>query len=198
MNLTKVFETVFPKANPEYSNIIETVLRKYNIFDYDNTLCFLAQCGHESMRFTKFEENLNYSANALIRVFPKYFNSNNVNLYARKPQKIANRVYANRIGNGNEASGDGWKYHGRGAIQITGKANYQACGEFLGIDLITSPELLLESEKCIESAVWFWKANNLEKYSHNHDIKGLTKRINGGYNGLDDRLMLYNQIRNIL
>jgi putative chitinase len=153
-------------------------------------LChFLAQIIHESGHFKYKSENLNYSAKALRSVFGKYFKTDAVaNEYARKPEKIANRVYANRMGNGDEASGDGWKYRGRGLIQLTGKCNYDACGKAIGLDLLGNPDLLTESaEASVLAACWFWNKNGLNQFADKDDITTITKRINGGTNGLEDR-----------
>lgn len=189
------FNKLFPKnKTPElWVDIINAKLKKYELNrDYKNVAMFLAQCGHESMGFTVFKENLNYSADALLRVFPKYFKTKReAEMYARQPQKIANRVYANRMGNGDEASGDGWKYIGRSAIQCTGKHNYSACSEWLFGDnrvLLDNPDLLLIPEYAIECACWFWLKSNL---SNVFDIKKATKIVNGGFNGLDDRNRIY-------
>lgn len=153
-------------------------------------LChFLAQIIHESGHFKYKSENLNYSAKALRSVFGKYFKTDAIaNEYARKPEKIANRVYANRMGNGDEASGDGWKYRGRGLIQLTGKCNYDACGKAIGLDLLCNPDLLTESaEASVLAACWFWNKNNLNQLADKDDVVTITKRINGGTNGLEDR-----------
>lgn len=153
-------------------------------------LChFLAQIIHESGHFKYKSENLNYSAKALRSVFGKYFKTDAIaNEYARKPEKIANRVYANRMGNGDEASGDGWKYRGRGLIQLTGKCNYDACGKAIGLDLLGNPDLLTESaEASVLAACWFWNKNGLNQFADKDDITTITKRINGGTNGLEDR-----------
>ena len=174
---------------PEYQ--INTKLR----------LChFLAQIIHESGHLKYNQENLNYSAKALRSVFGKYFPTDALaEQYARKPEKIANRVYANRMGNGDEASGDGWKYKGAGLIQLTGKTNYTKCSEFLGIDLVNDPSLVYNSpEICVKTACWYWSVNNLNKYADVDDIKTITKRINGGYNGLDDRTKILNTAKKVL
>lgn len=160
---------------------------------------FLAQCAHESATFKAVKENLNYSATALRKVFGKYFPTDElVAEYARQPEKIANRVYANRMGNGDEASGDGWKYRGRGLIQLTGKNNYTACGNALFINLIDGPEWLETPQGAVQSALWFWNENNLNTYADAEDIRGMTKRINGGYHGLDDRIQKYNKAKSVL
>jgi putative chitinase len=149
---------------------------------------FIAQLAHESSELRTLQENLNYSANGLMRTFPKYFNAATAGEYARQPRRIANRVYANRMGNGNEASGDGWKHRGMGPIQLTGKDNHGRCGDALGLDLRNNPELLLEPEVGARAAAWFWSSNGLNELADRGDFRLITKRINGGYNGLEDRL----------
>jgi len=155
---------------------------------------FFAQCAHETALFTQFEENINYSADALLKVFPKYFkDAAQAKAYAKNPQKIANRVYANRMGNGDELSGDGWRYRGRGAIQLTGKANYDAffkhvgkTGQWLANDVSTL--------HAFTSAMFFFEKNNLwsvaEQTPNADTATKLCKAINGGYNGLPDRIEL--------
>lgn len=155
----------------------------------------IAQCSHESAGFTRIEENLNYSANRLLQIFPKYFTQDNVNDYAMNPELIANKVYANRMGNEDEDSGDGFKYCGRGYLQITGKNNYTNCGMAMGVDLINSPKLLCQPQYAIESALWFFKCNLL---INNLDIEKVTKKINGGLNGLAEREKLFNEYKKIL
>ena len=156
---------------------------------------FFAQIHHES-NLKPVEENLNYSAEALRRVFKDYFpNDTMANFYARKPEKIANRVYADRMGNGNEASGDGWKFRGRGFIQITGKNNYILLSKDTRIDYLNNPELLLNEADSMISALWYWTKNNLNTYADQDDIRAVTKRINGGYNGLAHRILLLEQYK---
>jgi putative chitinase len=160
---------------------------------------FIAQCGHESAHFKLVRENLNYSADGLRRVFPKYFPTLDLATeYARKPEKIANRVYAGRMGNGPEASGDGWKYRGRGFIQLTGKANYTQCGKDLGLDLVGKPEMVEGTKAAVATAIWYWQKNNLNKFADADDIKGMTKAINGGYHGLDERTRYYTEAKKVL
>lgn len=155
---------------------------------------FFAQTAHESGNFKAFSENLNYSAQGLRGIFGKYFPTQAMaDAYARKPEKIANRVYANRMGNGDEASGDGWKYRGRGALQLTGKSNYQAFSDYVNRpDVMTNPDLV-SGELCFESALWFFDRNKLwsicDQGITDAAILALTKRINGGTHGLDDRKM---------
>jgi len=153
---------------------------------------FFAQTAHESGGFKAFSENLNYSAKGLRGVFRKYFPTDALaNAYARQPQKIANRVYANRMGNGPESSGDGWKFRGRGALQLTGHDNYQAFANYVNRpDVMTNPDLVA-GELCFESALWFFDRNKLwgicDQGINDGAILALTKRINGGTHGLDDR-----------
>lgn len=161
---------------------------------------FLSQTAHESGEFKRFVENLNYSEESLKKIFSKYFPGNLAKSYARNPQKIANRVYANRMGNGSEESGDGWKYRGRGAIQVTFKNNYKALGNYLGVDLINNPDLVT-SKYILTSAAWFFKENDLfslcEDATKDTVIK-LTQRINGGQNGIEHRWSLFNKFYKIL
>ena len=154
---------------------------------------FFGQCNHETGNFKAFSENLNYSDKGLNGIFKKYFPTiASTAGYARKPEKIANKVYANRVGNGNEASGDGYKYRGRGAIQLTGKANYQAFATHIGRpDVMTNPDIV-STELAFESALFFFEKNNLwaicDKGLNNDVITSVTKKVNGGTNGLDDRI----------
>ena len=153
---------------------------------------FFAQTAHESGNFKAFSENLNYGAKGLRGIFGKYFPTDALAAaYERKPEKIANRVYANRMGNGDEASGDGWKYRGRGALQLTGKSNYQAFANYVNRpDVMTNPDLV-SGDLCFESALWFFDKNKLwsicDQGINDAAILALTKRINGGTHGLDDR-----------
>jgi len=147
---------------------------------------FMAQIEHES-GLKPISENLNYSAQGLMQTFSKYFNTSESLSYARKPEKIANRVYANRMGNGNEASGEGWKYRGRGFLQITGKINYHQLANDTDLDCLKNPDLLLEETNAMISALWFWNKSNLNALADKDDLKGITRKINGGYNGLEHR-----------
>jgi putative chitinase len=153
---------------------------------------FFAQTAHESGNFKFFSENLNYRASGLTRIFKKYFPSpEKALLYERKPEKIANLVYASRMGNGDEASGDGWKFRGRGALQLTGKSNYKAFADYLKRPEIMENPDLVEDELAFESAIFFFDKNKLwgicDRGVNKDTILALTKRINGGTNGLDDR-----------
>ncbi len=151
---------------------------------------FVAQVSHESARLTQIEENLDYSAAALLDVFEEHFMPSQAQRYARKPEAIANRVYADRMGNRDEASGDGWMYRGRGLIQITGKDNYRACGEGIGLPLVLKPEMLLLKSNAAMSAAWYWSAHGCNELADRGDFSGITRAINGGLNGEADRLAL--------
>ena len=152
---------------------------------------FFAQTAHESGNFKAFSENLNYSADGLTKIFGKYFDAAAAAKAARNPENIANRVYANRMGNGNEASGDGWKYRGRGALQLTGKDNYKAFADYLKKPEIMDNPDLVATEYSFESAIFFFEKNKLwaicDQGVGDAAITALTKRINGGTHGLDDR-----------
>lgn len=160
---------------------------------------FLAQVAHESGNLNVFSENLNYSAEGLQKVFKKYFPDSALAWkYARQPQAIANRVYANRMGNGPESSGDGWKYRGAGLIQLTGRNNQEAFAKATGKPLEGIGDYLRSSEGAVHSAVWFWSVNGLNKLADANDLYAITKRINGGYNGLQDRAMKFEKMIKIL
>lgn len=159
---------------------------------------FLAQVFHESGNLRYCEENLNYSADGLLKTFPKYFKSRaEATAFARKPEKIANRVYGGRMGNGPEASGDGWRFRGRGLIGTTGRSNYQqyADSEFCVGDLMADPGLLAKAPGNVKSALFFWWKNNCNKWADADDCDGLTRRINGGTNGLANRKFLLRRFR---
>lgn len=160
---------------------------------------FIAQCAHESGSFCHAAENLNYKAAGLMKIFHKYFPDDiHATLYEHQPEKIANRVYASRMGNGDEASGDGYKYRGRGFIQLTGKDNYTKCGHAIGKDLNTDPDYLTTPEGALKSALWFWNAHNLSPLADSDDILHMTKKINGGTIGLEERTALYNKAKTVL
>lgn len=177
---------------------INAVIVKAELNTRQRLAMFIAQVGHESANLTAVRENLNYGAAGLLSTFGKYFDKTSAAKYERKPQAIASRVYANRMGNGDEASGEGWKYRGRGLIQVTGKNNYTACGLFLGLDLVNQPELLETNLNAALSAGWFWSANGLNAFADRQDVEGATRRINGGLNGLSHRQSLYTKALNLL
>lgn len=185
---------MIPK-NPYLDNwykAISEILPEYQINTPKRVAAFLAQCAHESGGFIFLKENLNYKAPSLRKVFPKYFTDDaTAAAYANKPEKIANRVYANRMGNGDEASGDGWRYCGRGLIQLTGKDNYTFFAASLDIPVQEAAEYLQTFEGAVQSACFFWEQNNLNQWADKGDILTLTKRINGGTIGLEDRQKHY-------
>lgn len=173
----------------------KTLLGKYGIDTNIRLAHFFAQLDHES-GLKPISENLNYSKKGLLLTFKKYFTELEALMYERKPEKIANRVYANRMGNGNEASGDGWRYRGRGFIQLTGKDNYIKLSKIVGVDFINNPEALLLEPSAMVSACVFWNENSLNKLADLDDIQGITKRINGGFNGLEHRKQLLLKYKN--
>ena len=187
--LSKIYENY---KNMELANKYKSLLNSYYVNTPLRLAHFFAQIEHES-GLKPISENLNYSAKGLLSTFSKYFNANTANLNARKPENIANIVYANRMGN--NAVNDGWKYRGRGFIQITGKNNYLLLSKDTRIDYLNNPDLLLNEADSMISALWYWNKNKLNAYADKDDIKGLTKRINGGYNGLDHRTKLLNKYK---
>lgn len=173
----------------------------YNITTKPRVAMFLAQTGHESANWNLLEENLYYSAAGLLKVFPKYYKTQAAaNADAKKPQQIANKVYANRMGNGDSASGDGYRFRGRGILQVTGKSNYAACSNALYGDdrLLTKPELLVSQDGALGSACWYWNSRKLNAASDKGDVIAATKLINGGTNGLEDRKARYDRIMRLI
>jgi putative chitinase len=179
------------------------VFPTYDINTPQRVAAFLAQCGHESGGWTVFEENLNYSAKGLNGIFKKYFpTEESAKPYERKPEMIANKVYGGRMGNGPESSGDGWLYRGRGPIQLTGKDNYRAFAKEMFEDwenLFQNPDwVTADKDFALMSAIWFWNKNKLNKEADAGDIKTMTRKINGGYIGLEDRIKHYNEAIHLL
>jgi putative chitinase len=175
------------------------ILPEYEINTKERVAAFIAQCAHESGGFKFLKENLNYKAPSLRKVFPKYFPDDAIAAeYANKQEKIANRVYASRMGNGDEASGDGWRYCGRGLIQLTGKNNYTFFAASLDMKVEDVPEYLGTFEGAVQSACFFWEQNNLNQWADKGDILTLTKRINGGTIGLDDRIKHFEHAKHVL
>jgi putative chitinase len=178
---------------------LSKMLPKYEINTVNRVAGFLAQCGHESADFTVLKENLNYGAKGLRATFPKYFATDAVAAqYERQPEKIANHIYANRMGNGAEATGDGYKYRGRGAIQLTGHDNYAAFAKSINKTLDETVTYCETMDGAIESACWFWKKNNVNATCDANDIVAMTKKINGGTIGLDERKSHYEKAKGIL
>lgn len=178
---------------------LERCLPDYDINTPQRVAAFIAQCAHESGSFKFLRENLNYRAESLVKVWPRHFPTLEVaRQYARNPEKIANKAYAGRMGNGDEASGDGWRFIGRGLIQLTGRSNYQAFADSIETDINDIPEYLQTFEGAVQSACWFWESNGLNRWADAGDIKELTRRINGGFIGLEDRIKHYNHALHVL
>ena len=176
--------------------VLNTAMSRYQIVGLKRVAAFIAQVGHESGQLTRLVENLNYSADALRMTWPSRFNAELASTAARKPEQIANIAYGNRMGN--TAAGDGWKYRGRGLIQITGKKNYGTCGEALGLDLIAQPELLEKPQHACISAAWFWATSGLNTLADLGAFDTITQRINGGQNGAADRQAQYAKALKVL
>jgi len=195
---------ILPYAKEEniirFAPSLNRELPKFQIITPLRVAHFIAQIAVESASLNATSENLNYSASALRRVFGKYFPSDELaEQYARQPEKIANRVYANRMGNGDETSGEGWKYRGRGLIQLTGKANYIACGKGIGKSLDTNPDSVSsDADIAVQSCCWYWNSRKLNQYADQDDIKRITKLINGGYHGLDQRQTFLDKAKQVL
>ena len=185
------FEEIIGK-NPNAADWFEAlcqILPDYDIDTVPRVAAFLAQTAHESGGYRAIKENLNYKAESLCRVWPRYFpNVDIARQYAQQPERIANRAYGGRMGNGPEETGDGFRYCGRGLIQLTGKNNYTFFAGSLNISVEEAAEYLATFEGAAQSACWFWEQNNLNKFADANDVKGLTRAINGGYIGLEDRI----------
>ena len=175
------------------------LLPEYEIHTLNRVAAFLAQTAHESGNYKALKENLNYKAESLCKVWPRYFpDMATAKAYEKQPEKIANRAYGNRMGFGDEASGVGFRYCGRGLIQLTGKQNYTAFAESISTPVEEIPEFLSTFEGAVQSACWFWESNNLNQWADTGDMLTLTKRINGGTLGLDDRIKHYNHALHVL
>jgi putative chitinase len=182
-------------------NELGDVMKQFGITNSFRLTHFLAQVAHESGNFRWVRENLNYSAEGLLKVFPKYFDKNTAPLYARKPEQIANIVYESRMGNGNRLTGDGWRFRGRGYIMITGKTNYKAFGDFIGVNLLDNPDLIA-TKYPLTSAAWFFDKRKLWSICDQgvdiETIKRISILINGGVNGMRDRVSKTNVFTSIL
>jgi len=197
MSLIKLQEKIGVKADGSFGPKTLKAAAKYFNMTPERAAHFFGQTSHETGGFTVFIENLNYSATGLLKTFSKYFNTKTASLYARQPVKIASKVYANRMGNGDEASLDGWKFRGRGALQTTGKNNYLEFSQYIkNPEILTNPDLVF-SDYAFEAAIFFFERNKLwviaDKGVSNQTILALTKKINGGTNGLKDRISLTNR-----
>ncbi len=197
-------QQLIPK-NPyvkQWHNALSQLLPDYEINTAERIAAFVAQCAHESGGFTALKENLNYKAATLRKIFPKYFPDDATAAhYASLPNKqeaIANKVYANRMGNGSEESGDGYRFCGRGLIQLTGRDNYSWFAASLNITVEEASEYLQTFEGAAQSACWFWETNSLNRWADAGDILTLTKKINGGTIGLEDRKKHYEHALHVL
>jgi putative chitinase len=186
----------------QWCNALNEILPDYGIDTPQRVSAFIAQCAHESGNFRALKENLNYRPETLRKLFSKYFPTDDLaRAYASMPNKqeaIANRIYASRMGNGDEQSGDGFRYCGRGLIQLTGKDNYTFFAGSLDIPVEEAAEYLQTFEGAVQSACWFWETNNLNQWADKDDILTLTKRINGGTIGLEDRKKHYEHAKHVL
>ena len=175
--------------NPDLAGPLNETFERFNISTVRQQAAFLGQCGHECGNFKVFEENLNYRAETLMKLWPKRFPTLEfAKQYERNPRKIANSVYSNRMGNRDEASGDGWRFRGSGALQLTGHSNFYHAGKALGVDFVMEPELVRTPKYALLTAGWFWSTHGCNALAENADWVGLTKKINGGTIGLDDRV----------
>ena len=192
---------ILPNAGAQagvFVPVLNTAMNAYQIVGTQRVAAFLAQVGHESGQLRSVVENLNYGAQALIATWPSRFTQALAAQVARQPEQIANIAYASRMGNGDASSGDGWAFRGRGLIQITGRANYQACGDALGVDLIGNPDLLAQPQYAALSAAWYWATNGLNTLADAGSFDSITQRINGGQNGAADRPALYATAQQVL
>lgn len=192
------FNKAITVPNPQkWFDAINANLPLYQINTKLRVAAWIAQTGHESLGYAWISENLNYTAIQLQEVFPYYFPDSDIaNNYAHQPEKIANKVYANRMGNGAESSGDGWKYRGRGLIQLTGRSNYSKCSASLYGDaniLLNDPDILISSDGAVRSACYFWNSHSLNSLADQSDMNQITQIINGGTNGSADRIARYNR-----
>lgn len=201
MEITKEQLAQLIPGNPyidHWYDALSKLLPDYEINTPNRIAAFIAQCAHESANFTALHENLNYTAASLTRVWPSRFPANIAEQYAHKPEAIANRAYSSRMGNGDESSGDGWRYCGRGLIQLTGKDNYTAFADSIGITPEEVSDYVQTFEGAAQSACWFWESNNLNQYADSGDIETMTKRINGGTLGLEERKKHYEHAKHVL
>ena len=198
----EIIKSCFPHSK---SSIVKAIIdnadelsNQYEINSELRWAHFLAQTGHESGGFTTLEENLNYRAETLSTIFPKYFKDEDLDDYAHQPSKIANHVYANRMGNGDEDSGEGYKFRGRGLIQLTGKSNYSSMAKDLGVDLDDLVVHLGTPDGAVESAAWFWQKNGINKFADDDNVTAVTKKVNGGTIGLPERQKNTDKLKELL
>ena len=179
--------------DPSLADAFNETFERFNISTPAQQASWIGQCGHECGNFRIMEENLNYRAATLLKLFPQTpkrqwgFTPESAAAYEKQPQKIANRIYGNRMGNRDEASGDGWRFRGSGFLQLTGMSNFYHASQALGVDFIMQPELVRTPKYAAMTAGWFWQTHKLNQYADSGDIITMTKRINGGTIGLEDR-----------
>jgi putative chitinase len=184
---------------PEWADALNATFSRFNLSTVQQKASFIGQCSHECGNFKVLEENLNYKAEALMRLWKARFPTLEIaNQYARNPKKIANKVYGGRMGNRDENSGDGYRFRGRGCIQLTGSANYFHAGQACGVDFIMEPDLVATPMYAAMTAGWFWNTHKLNQYADTGNYAGMTKKINGGTIGLDDRIKHINQALAVL
>ena len=183
---------------PEWADALNATFQRFDISTPLRQAASIGQCGHECGNFRILEENLNYRAEALQKLWPRRFDAAKAQMCAKNPKLIANTVYSGRMGNRDETSGDGYRFRGRGCIQLTGSANYHHAGQALGVDLIMQPELVATPQYAALTAGWFWDVQKLNQYADNQDYKTMTKKINGGFIGLDDRIKHINHALSVL
>lgn len=187
------------RIDPVWVDALNETFQRFNILTPIQQASFIGQCGHECGNFRILEENLNYRAETLMKLWKARFPTIEIaNEYARNPKKIANKVYANRMGNRDEASGDGYRFRGRGCIQLTGHANYFHAGQSCGEDFVMQPDLVATPRYAAMTAGWFWDTHKLNQYADQQDFLMMTKKINGGTIGLDDRIRHINHALDIL
>jgi putative chitinase len=196
-----MIEKLSSVLQPIVMDELQSVIDKFSIDNPLRLAHFLAQASHESGGFQVIRENLNYSKDGLVTIFPKYFNGETAIKYEKKPEQIANIIYASRMGNGNKESGDGWKFRGRGYIQLTGKDNYTLFNGFVDDDILTDPDLVASVYPLL-SAGWFWNKSSLNSIADIGDsvdvVTRITRRINGGTNGLQDRIKQFDKFYKLL
>ena len=192
------------KIDPNLVDPFNETFQRFGILTPAQQASWIGQCGHECGNFRILEENLNYRAPTLLKLFPKTpkrqwgFTPEEAAAYEKQPQKIANRIYSNRMGNRDEASGDGWRFRGSGFLQLTGHANFYHAGQALGVDFVMQPELVRTPMYAAQTAGWFWQTHKLNQYADNGDFVTMTKRINGGTIGLEDRIKHINHALHVL
>lgn len=198
--LREVMPGLSEERAAELAPLVNNAMNEFNINTPERRSMFLAQIGHESGDLRRLTENLNYSEEGLLATWPGRFNAETAAEYARQPERIANHVYADRMGNGDEASGDGWRYRGRGAIQLTGRDSYEAAGTALGLDLVNHPELLEQPGNAARASAWWWQNHGLnERVDANpNDVAGVTQVINSGQHGLPDRQDRFDRANRVL